>query len=331
MPTAPRTTSIPSCSTDRGRPPLRPRDAVERAGNRLPHPASLFVILAAGVVLLSAVLNAAGLTVTHPSAGQSVTVTNPTEWRGLGWAFAVTAALVAIVLAGLVPANGFLQDPERPGFVGSFFLRGLVFWIFVFGLLPGIAYGVAAGTITRDADVYKGMQKNMEVIAGYIVVVCFIAQFINIFNWSNLGVLLAVNGAATLGALDLGPIPLLVGLILVTGFIDLMIGSASAKWAMLGPVLVPMFMLLGYSPELTQTAYRLGDSLTNILTPLSSNFPLVLMFFQRYVPRAGIGTVTATMLPYSVANLVCWTLMLLAWVQLGWPTGPGAPLFLLKN
>jgi aminobenzoyl-glutamate transport protein len=259
---------------------------------------------------------------------ETATALTAAEWRGLGWAFAVVAALTAFVLAGLVPAGGYLQDPERPGFIGSFFLRGLVFWIFVFGLLPGLAYGVAAGTIRRDADVYKGMQKNMEIIAGYIVVVFFIAQFINIFNWSNLGVILAVNGAATLRALDLGPIPLLVGLIAVTGTIDLMMGSASAKWAMLGPIVVPMFMLLGYSPELTQTTYRLGDSLTNIITPLSSNFPLVLMFFQRYVPAAGIGTVTAAMLPYSVANFVCWTLLLLFWVWLGIPTGPGAPLFL---
>ena len=250
------------------------------------------------------------------------------EWRGLAWAGAGVAALIALVLAGVLPANGFLQDPERPGFIGSYFLRGLVFWIFLFGLVPGILYGVAAGTIRRDADVYKGMQKNMELIAGYIVVVFFIAQFINIFNWSNLGVILAVNGAAALRALQLGPIPLLVGLIVVTGTIDLLIGSASAKWAMLGPILVPMLMLLGYSPELTQTAYRVGDSLTNIITPLSSNFPLVLMFFQRYMPAAGIGTVTAAMLPYSVANALAWTVMLLVWVSLGWPTGPGAPLFL---
>jgi aminobenzoyl-glutamate transport protein len=229
---------------------------------------------------------------------------------------------------GLARADGFLIDPERPGFVGSFFLRGLVFWIFLFGLLPGLAYGIAAGTIRRDADVYKGMQKNMELIAGYIVVVFFIAQFINLFAWSNLGVVLAVNGAAFLRGLELGAAPLLVGVIAVTGTIDLLVGSASAKWALLGPVLVPMFMLLGYAPELIQTTYRVGDSLTNIITPLSSNFPLVLMFFQRYLPGAGIGTVTATMLPYTVTNAVLWTGMLLVWVWLGIPTGPGAQLFL---
>ena len=250
------------------------------------------------------------------------------EWRGLAWAFAAIGVLTGLVFWGLVPADGFLQDPARPGFIGSFFLRGLVFWIFVFGLVPGIVYGVAAGTIRRDVDVYKGMQKNMELVAGYIVVVFFIAQFVNIFNWSNLGVIVAVNGAALLRALDLGPMPLLVALIAMTGTINILLGSASAKWAMLGPVLVPMFMLLGYSPELTQTAYRVGDSLTNIVTPLSSNFPLVLMFFQRYMPKAGIGTLTATMLPYSLANFAAWSVMLVIWVWLGLPTGPGAPLFL---
>lgn len=253
---------------------------------------------------------------------------NPAEWRGLGWAMLSVVALIALVLWGLIPENGFLQDSERPGFIGSFFLRGLVFWIFVFGLVPGVVYGVVAGSIKSDRDIYKGMQKNMELVAGYIVVVFFIAQFVNIFNWSNLGVLLAVNGAGVLRALDLGPIPLLIALIGMTGLINVLLGSSSAKWAMLGPVLVPMFMLLGYSPELTQTSYRVGDSLTNIITPLSSNFPLVLMFFQRYVPKAGIGTLTATMLPYSVANFFAWSVMLVIWVTLRLPTGPGAPLFL---
>ncbi len=239
-----------------------------------------------------------------------------------------TLLLTAVVLWGLVPADGFLQDPKRPGFIGSFFLRGLVTWIFVFGLVPGLVYGMVAGTIKRDVDVYRGMQKNMELIAGYTVIIFFIAQFVNLFAWSNLGVILAVKGAMFLRALQLGPIPLLIALVVMTGLINLLLGSSSAKWAMLGPVLVPMFMLLAYSPELTQTAYRVGDSLTNIITPLSSNFPLVLMFFQRYMPKAGIGTLTATMLPYSLANLVGWTLMLVVWVLLQLPTGPGAPLFL---
>lgn len=253
------------------------------------------------------------------------------EWRGLRWAGASVALLVGLVLWGLLPVDGFLQDVERPGFIGSYFLRGLVFWIFVFGLVPGLVYGVVAGTIRRDRDVYQGMQKNMELIAGYVVIVFFIAQFVNLFNWSGLGVLMAVQGAGVLRALDLGPIPLLITLVAMTGLLNVFLGSASAKWAMLGTVLVPMFMLLGYSPELTQTAYRVGDSLTNIITPLSSNFPLVLLFFQRYQPTAGIGTLSATMLPYSIMNFVAWSVMLVVWVWLRLPTGPGAPLFLVGS
>ncbi|MEW6320445.1 MAG: AbgT family transporter [Acidobacteriota bacterium] len=249
------------------------------------------------------------------------------ERCGLWWALAAIVGLAALVAVGLQP-GGVLQDPENPGFVGSYFVRGIVFFIFLFGLVPGVAYGVAAGTITSDKDVYKGMQRTLELVSSYLVVVFFVAQFVNFFNWTNLGLVLAVNGAAVLQASGLGPVPLLLGVILLTTTIDLMVGSASAKWAMLAPVFVPMFMLLGYAPELTQVAYRVGDSTSNIITPLMSNFPLVLMFAQRYVPSAGIGTMTATMLPYSMGFLACWSLMLVLWVLAGLPVGPGAPLFL---
>ncbi len=249
------------------------------------------------------------------------------ERSGLRWAFAAFIALVGLLALGLWPRAGFLLDPERTGFLDSYVVRGLVFWIFVFGLVPGLVYGIVAGTIRRDRDVYSGMTKNMELVAGYVVAVFFIAQFVNLFAWSGLGVLAAVKGAAFLQSLGLGVIPLMVGLVLLTAAIDLVMGSASAKWAILGTVMVPMFMLLGYSPELTQTAYRVGDSLTNIITPLSSNFPLVLLFFQRYDEKAGIGTLSATMLPYTVVNMVVWTFFLAVWVGLGWPTGPGASLF----
>jgi aminobenzoyl-glutamate transport protein len=183
-------------------------------------------------------------------------------------------------------------------------------------------YGGLAGTLKRDADVYKGMQENLELLASYLVVVFFIAQFVALFSWSNLGVVLAVHGATALKAMELGPVPLLLALVLVTAALDLILGSAAAKWAMLGPVLVPMLMLLGSDPALTQAAYRVGDSITNIVTPLASNFPLVLLFVQRYEPKAGIGTVTATMLPYSLVNLVVWPLLLVGWMLGGWPLGP---------
>jgi len=290
--------------------------------------ASVALVTTVGVIITDLVVEPRFPAYTGPVQPEPLAPLAAAEMRGLGWALASLLVLSLAVVAGLTPAGGYLLDPARPGFVGSYFVRGLVFFIFLFGLVPGLAYGWAAGTIRADRDVYRGMQKNMEVIAGYLVVVFFIAQFVNLFNWTNLGVILAVKGAALLQALGLGSIPLLVGLILLTATINLFLGSASAKWAMLAPIFVPMFMLLGYSPELTQVTYRLGDSLTNIITPLSSNFPLVLLFAQRYEPKAGIGTMTATMLPYSLANLVFWTLLLVAWIALGWPVGPGAPLFL---
>lgn len=301
-------------------------------------PTASYWFLAASVLLVTVVGTVVTERVVEPRLGAyRGTVTAPptavltaAERRGLRWAGVVVLTLAALVAWGVVPADGFLRDPAKPGLLGSVLVRGLVALLVVFGVIPGIVYGVVAGTIRRDADVYRGMQQGMETMAGYLVVVFFIAQFVALLSWSNLAIVAGVRGADVLRALHLGPIPLLIALVLVTAAVDLVLGSASAKWAILAPVLVPMFLLLGYSPELTQTAYRVGDSLTNIITPLASNFPLVLMFLQRYDEEAGVGTLTALMLPYSLANVVCWTAMLVAWVWLGWPTGPGAPLFLAR-
>ena len=253
-----------------------------------------------------------------------------TERRGLRRAMLLVVFLMVAVAWGVIPEDGALRDPETPGILGSVLIRGLVALLVLFGTLPGVVYGMTVGTIRRDADVYGAMQRGMEGVAGYLVIVFFIAQFVAMLAWSNLAVVAGVRGAVFLRALDLGPIPLLVALVLVTAAVDLVLGSAAAKWAMLAPVLVPMLMLLGYAPELTQTAYRVGDSLTNIITPLASNFPLVLMFLRRYDEEAGVGTLTALMVPYTLANTLWWTAMLVVWVWAGWPTGPDAPLFLTR-
>ncbi len=298
-------------------------------------PMASYYFLAASVLLVTATGTLVTERIVEPRLGvyrghvvpEPAVALTARERAGLRWASVAFLGLVGLLAFGLSERGGFLLDPARPGFLGSYVVRGLVFWIFVFGLIPGLVYGIVAGTIRSDRDVYAGMTKNMEVVAGYVVAVFFIAQFVNLFSWSGLGVIAAVKGAGFLQSLGLGVIPLMVGLVLLTASIDLVMGSASAKWAMLGTVMVPMFMLLGYSPELTQTAYRVGDSLTNIITPLSSNFPLVLLFFQRYNEKAGIGTLSATMLPYTVVNMFAWTAFLALWVSLGWPTGPGASLF----
>jgi len=253
------------------------------------------------------------------------------EWRGLKAAAAVFTLIVALVLWGLLPEQGFLR---KVGAVGadsvlfSPFLTGIVAVIFVVGVSLGLAYGIAAGTIKNDRDVIKGMNQQMSTLGGYMVLVFFAAQFVAFFNWTNLGLIVAIEGAGVLKALGLHQIPLFFAFILLSATINLAMGSASAKWALMAPVFVPMFMLLGYPPEVTQAAYRVGDSVTNIISPMMSYFALIIAFLQRYIPSAGIGTLVSTMLPYSMVFLLGWTILFMIWLLLGIPMGPGVPLSL---
>ena len=251
-----------------------------------------------------------------------------TERRGLRAAAVAAAGLALLLLWGTVPADGFLRDPETGSLLRSPFMSGIVGIIFIAGAVLGLIYGLAAGTIRSDADVMRPMGKAMETLGIYLVLVFFAAQFVAYFNWTNLGLILAVKGAGLLQALNVGTIPVVVGLVLISAGINLFMGSASAKWAIMAPVFVPMLMILGYTPEFTQAAYRVGDSVTNIVSPMMSYFALIIAFMARYQPTSGIGTVVATMLPYSVAFLVAWTLLLVVWVAVGLPVGPGAPLLL---
>jgi aminobenzoyl-glutamate transport protein len=247
------------------------------------------------------------------------------EKLGLKFAFGTFMGLTVLLLWGLLPANGFLREPGTGSVLNSPFLKGIVAMIFVYGVGLGVAYGVGAGTIRNDRDVIRGMSQQMSTLGGYMVLVFFAAQFVAFFTWTNLGLILAVEGADFLRSAGLHQIPLLLSFILLSATINLVMGSASAKWALMAPVFVPMFMLLGYPPEVTQAAYRIGDSVTNIISPMMSYFALIIAFVQRYVSRAGIGTLVALMLPYSLTFLVGWSLLFVAWLLLGWPVGPGAP------
>ena len=252
---------------------------------------------------------------------------SPAERRGLRCALVMALALIGIILWGLVPTGGFLRDLKTGGVLDSPFLKGIVAIIFFGGTLVGLAYGIGAGTIRGDSDVMKSMEKAMATMALYLVLAFFASQFVAFFNWTHLGVITAVKGAEILRSSGIGGIPLIISFICITVLLDLVLGSASAKWAVMAPVFVPMFMLLGYSPELTQAGYRVGDSVANIITPLMSYFPLVVAFAQRYDKRAGIGTIMATMLPYSVTFFVLWTMLLIVWYLLGLPLGPGAEIY----
>jgi aminobenzoyl-glutamate transport protein len=257
-------------------------------------------------------------------AETAMTSLEPREKRGLALAVAATAALLLLLAWSVVPAGAVLRDPKTGGFLTSPFLTGIVPIIVVLFWVPAVVYGVTVGTVRSDSDVTRMMAKALSGMGSYLVLVFFAAQFIAFFSWTHLGLITAIEGALGLQAIGLTGWPLLVAFVLVSGAVNLVIASASAKWALMAPVFVPMFMLLGYTPELTQAAFRVADSSTNLVTPMLSYFPLIIALAQRYRKDAGIGTMIALMLPYSIAFLVTWTLFLLGWAGLGLPLGPGA-------
>jgi aminobenzoyl-glutamate transport protein len=252
---------------------------------------------------------------------------SPADKRGF-WA-GVTALILGCVLlavATLVPESALVDNSkdllrEKITSFGAPLMQSIVPLIFLLFIIPGIVHGYVAGSVKSHRDIVKGMSHAMSTMGYYLVMAFFAALFIYAFNTSNIGVLLAIKGANFLKALGLAPQLTIVGIVLLAAFVNLLVGSASAKWALLSPIFVPMLMQLGISPELTQAAYRVGDSTTNIITPLMPYFPLVVVFCQRYVKKTGIGTVVSMMLPYSVALLVSWTVFLVLYWLTGLPLG----------
>jgi len=245
------------------------------------------------------------------------------ERRGLKWAGGVTLlAIVGIVLLS-VPEGAPLAEFEA-------LIESIVALMVFLFFLPGLTYGIVVGEIEDDSDVADMMADTMADMGAYIVLAFAAAHFIAMFEWSNLGSIIAISGADLLQNIGFTGIPLLIAFIFVSALINLFVGSASAKWAIMAPVFVPMLMLAGepgYSPETVQAAYRIGDSFTNILTPLLPYFPLVIIFAQRYDEDAGIGSIIALMMPYSVGFGIVSTIVFLIWVFLGLPLGPGAELY----
>jgi aminobenzoyl-glutamate transport protein len=246
----------------------------------------------------------------------------PEERKGLRWALFAMLLGIAILVATLVPETSPWRDAngELVSF-GAPIMQSIVALIFFLFLIPGIVFGYVAGTMKGIKDVIDGMSHSMQTMAYYLVIMFFIAQFVYSFGASNLGTLLALAGAEALKSLEDYPSILIVGIVLLTGFVNLFVGSASAKWGLLAPIFVPMLMSLGVSPDLTQAAYRVGDSSTNIITPLMPYFPLVVVYCQRYVKSTGIGTLAAMMLPYTLWFLVTWTVFLLLYYAAGIPLG----------
>jgi aminobenzoyl-glutamate transport protein len=246
--------------------------------------------------------------------------------KGLIW-----AGLAALFVIGLWlfftlgPGTPLIDQEAAPEGRLTPFYRSLVAGFFILFLATGWAYGKAAGTVNNHRDLVRMMSESMGDLAYYLVLAFAAAHFVAMFTWSNLGLISAVHGANGLQQLAL-PAPILIGLIvLFSAALNLFVGSASAKWALMAPVLVPMLMLLGISAETTTAAYRVGDSATNIITPLMVYFPLVLVFCQRWQKDFGLGSLAATMLPYSLWLLSAGTALMMLWVGLDMPLGPNAP------
>lgn len=246
----------------------------------------------------------------------------PRERRALYGAALSGLAILGGVAAAAIPAGAPLRAPN--GSLTSFdapLMQGIVPILFLFFLVTGLVYGKLAGTIRTHRDAIAGAAKAMSDMGYYLVLAFLASLFIEAFGRSNLGALTSLQGALGLRALGLPPAITIVGVVVIGAFLDLFIGSASAKWALLAPILVPMLMTVGFSPELVQAAYRIGDSTSNVLSPLMPYFPLVLVYARRYTRATGTGSMIAMMLPYSIAFIAAWTGLLLLWWGLGLPLG----------
>ena len=252
----------------------------------------------------------------------------PTERKAITAANITLLSLAAGLILLLIPKNSFLRNPETGDLIaGAPFMEGIITIIALMFFIPAVVYGFVSGEFKGEKDVCRALGKAMSAMGAYIALAFISAQFINYFSYTRLGTIIAINGANLLKNAGIGGIPLMLLFIVFSAVINLLMGSASAKWTILAPVFIPMFMLLGFSPELTQVAFRIGDSCTNVITPLMSHFAMILVFAKRYDENSGIGTLISTMLPYSIIFMIGWSVLLIIWMFLGLPLGPGAGLW----
>ncbi len=254
----------------------------------------------------------------------------PAEKKGLNWAGLSAILFIALMAFTVIPESGILRDPETGSVLHSPFFSGIIIGILLFFLIPALVYGVITGSVKNDKDMMKHIIRSMNGMGSYIVLVFFAAQFVYFFNYSNLGLIIAINGASMLTAINFTGPPLIALFVIIAAFINMFMGSASAKWAIIAPVFIPMLMLLdpAYHPGLTQAAFRIGDSLTNLITPMMSYFALIVTFAEKYDEKYGIGTIISTMLPYTIFLGIVWIIALMLWMWAGIPLGPDGPVYI---
>ncbi len=250
----------------------------------------------------------------------------PIERKGLRNAGIFSLIFIALILIGLIPKNGFLRSAAG-GVLDGPFINGLVGFLIVYFILVGVVYGKTVGVFKTASDIPKMMADSLNSLTSYIVLVFVIAQFIQIFSYTNLGTVIAVAAANFLKSVGFTDIPMIICVILITTLVNFFMTSGTAKWYIFAPIFVPMFMMLGYSPEFAQVIYRIGDSCTNPITPIYPYLPMIIGMASKYDKKAGMGTIISMMIPYSVAFLLSWIVMVIIWVLLNLPLGPGAGVF----
>ena len=258
-------------------------------------------------------------------ADHRLTALTGQEAKGMKIASLVLLLLVAGLIAAAIPRASLLRNPQTGSLTtGAPLIDGIIILLALLFFVPSVLYGRISGTYKNEKDVAGQLEKNMAAMGGYIALIFVAAQFISFFNYSKLGTILAISGAEFLKSSGISGPLLMVIFVLFTSLLNLLMGSATAKWTVLAPIFIPMFMMLGYSPELTQVAYRIGDSCTNLITPMMSYFAMIVVFARKYDKKAGIGTLVSMMLPYSLFFLIGWTVLLVVWMITGLPLGPGA-------
>ncbi|MEK4129655.1 AbgT family transporter [Solibacillus sp. FSL W8-0474] len=290
-----------------------------------------YYFMAVSTVLLIAVATWVTVKIVEPRFGkyegkvEVLEKVTPKESKALIWATVSALIYIAILLVTVLPENGILRG-ENGAFLQSPFMSGIVPLMLFLFLIPGIVYGMVVGTIKSDRDVAGMMFKSMADLSSFIVLAFVAAQMIAFFSWSNIGTILAIKGAETLQAMNFTGVPMFIGFIFIVALVNLLMASASAKWVLLAPIFVPMFMYLGYSPAVTQMAYRVGDSITNPITPLLAYFAMLLAFARKYDKNIKMGTLISALIPYSIFFAIMWIILFSVWLLLGLPMGPGETL-----
>ena len=249
------------------------------------------------------------------------------EKKGLRNAGIFSVIFIVLILIGLIPSNGILRGDDG-SIINGPFVTGLVPFLLAYFVLVGVIYGVTVGTFKKFEDIPRVMAETLTSLTGYIVLVFVISQFIAIFNYTNLAMVIAVNAATFLDNIGLTGVPLILAILLVTTFVNFFMTSGTAKWYIFAPIFVPMFMMLGLTPEFAQVVYRIADSCTNPITPIYPYLPMVIGMAAKYDKKFGMGNVISMMIPYSFGFLIIWTIFVIAWMFLNLPLGPGAAVFL---